>query len=275
MKAGRASRTAIMVCKARAFAALKRIAGFDDPTALALLPDDARVEVEGAARATRQTFAIVNLAKRGAMMVARTMSIDDVVRDAKSPQVVILGAGLDGRAWRMKELADVVVFEVDHPDTQREKRARLAALTPSSSDIRFVGVDFTKDELATKLAGAGHDPSKPTTWIWEGVVMYLDAAAVQSTLTVVRDRSAASSRIVVLYHERGHLILALVSIIVRLIGEPLKSIFSVDEMRSLLARFGFRVVRDEGIPVLAARISPELGKENELMGHLRIVDATT
>jgi hypothetical protein len=39
------------------------------------------------------------------MMVARTLEIDNAVRRAQTPQVVILGAGLGGRAWRMAELA--------------------------------------------------------------------------------------------------------------------------------------------------------------------------
>ena len=30
------------------------------------------------------------------------------------------------------------------------------------------------------LAAAGHDPTRPTTWIWEGVVMYLTKAEVEA-----------------------------------------------------------------------------------------------
>ncbi len=38
-----------------------------------------------------------------------------IVRDPArpTPQLVVLGAGLDGRAWRTAELADVEVFEMD------------------------------------------------------------------------------------------------------------------------------------------------------------------
>ncbi len=58
-----------------------------------------------------------------------------------TPQVVILGAGLDTRAWRMPGLDGVTVFEVDHPDTQRRKRhefyrvahARIATRAPHSA----------------------------------------------------------------------------------------------------------------------------------------------
>ena len=176
---------------------------FADPTALALLPDDARRRVErfraGVPRGLRARFAYEFLDRRSKMMVARTVAIDDAVRAAAAPQVVILGAGLDGRAWRMPELRDAVVFEVDHPDSQREKRARVAALQPVARDIRFVPVDFTRDRLDDALAAAGHDATRPTTWIWEGVVMYLELADIEATLSVIARRSAPRSRLIVLY----------------------------------------------------------------------------
>ena len=60
-------------------------------------------------------------------MTVRSLAIDDAIAAAKNPQLVIQGAGLDGRAFRMPELRDKVVFEVDHPDSQRDKRARYVA----------------------------------------------------------------------------------------------------------------------------------------------------
>ena len=41
---------------------------------------------------------------------------------AGARQLVILGAGLDARAYRIDALDDVVAFEVDHPATQAYKR---------------------------------------------------------------------------------------------------------------------------------------------------------
>src|SRR5690348_8576517 len=128
------------------------IAGFEDPTALTLLPADARRRVERIRagekpRGVREGMEWALLDKRRDMMEIRTVAIDRAVRDAASPQVVILGAGLDGRAWRMPELADADVFEVDHPDSQRDKRERAAALTPTARAIHFVPVDFTRDDL--------------------------------------------------------------------------------------------------------------------------------
>src|SRR3954452_22478162 len=51
---------------------------------------------------------------------ARTKLIDDWVGDGVATgarQVLVLGAGFDSRAWRLPALADLPVFEVDHPAT--------------------------------------------------------------------------------------------------------------------------------------------------------------
>lgn len=263
-----------MVCQARAFAQRTRsVPGFDDPTAFALLPDDAQAELERhLAEGAPQGFAYHSLVKRSAMMVARTVAIDEAVCEAAAPQVVILGAGLDGRAWRMPELGDAVVFEIDHPESQKLKQARLGELESTAREVRFVPVDFTRDDLDEALEAAGHDVSRPTTWIWEGVVMYLARPAIERTLAVVRQRSGPGSRLTVLYHCRGWILL-LVAPLVWLVGEPLRSIFQPDQMKRLLGRFGYEVVRDEDIREIAARISPDLVKDTRVMGHLRVVTA--
>src|SRR5262245_24976407 len=165
MKAGRGSRTAEMVCAARAVAhGATPVAKFEDPTALSLLPDDARAEVVRVRAGERPRNQLeraqwIQLRQRSRMMVARTVEIDDAVREAGSPQVVVLGAGLDGRAWRMAELRDAVVFEVDHPDSQRDKRARASRLTQIAREVRFVALDFASGELDGALAAAGHEPA--------------------------------------------------------------------------------------------------------------------
>jgi methyltransferase (TIGR00027 family) len=260
VKRGYESQTAVMVCAARAAAHDRTdVAAFADPTALALLPADARQHVEQFRSgvppknlAERIRYAI--LEKRSMMMVARTVAIDQAVRAAGAPQVVILGAGLDGRAWRMPELVDVTVFEVDHPDSQRKKRDRAGSLKQAARDIRFVPVDFTRDRLEDALASAGHDPARQTTWLWEGVVMYLERADIEATLRVVEARSAPGSRLIVMYHSRS-IIRQMFGILLRRLGEPFRSAFTADEMLTLLAGFGFTVVQDDDLVTIATRLS--------------------
>ena len=74
--------------------------------------------------------------------VVRTRMIDDFVRGAiraGTQQLVLLGAGFDSRAYRLDEAKDILVFEVDHPATQRTKRKRLnAGLGHLPENVRFV-----------------------------------------------------------------------------------------------------------------------------------------
>ena len=60
----------------------------------------------------------------------------------RTPQIVILGAGYDTRALRIPGIETALVYEVDHPDTQAFKRARLGAdMETIQKHVRFVDVD--------------------------------------------------------------------------------------------------------------------------------------
>ena len=129
-------------------------------------------------------------------VVARTRLIDDAIAQALQPdieQLVILGAGFDSRAYRVPRLREIDVFEVDHPDTQAAKRAVLDRLfSTGPGRVRFVPVDFTRDDLPSALRFAGHRDSPRTFILWEGVTNYLTEAAVDSTLRWCSRASAGS-----------------------------------------------------------------------------------
>jgi len=205
-------------------------------------------------------------------MVARTVAIDAAIRNTAVTQVVILGAGLDGRAWRMPELARAVVFEVDHPDSQRQKLQRVAPLTLEAREVRFVPVDFRHGNLAEALEAAGHSPDIPTAWIWEGVVMYLNRDEIETTLSIVEARSAPRSRLIVAYVQPALMLLLLV-VIVRRLGEPIRTVLTPHQMRKLLARHGFCTLWDRDLPAIGSELSAEIGHATRLMRHLRIVTA--
>jgi methyltransferase (TIGR00027 family) len=266
MKPGQGSRTAELVCMGRAMA---HGDGFSDPTARVLLGDAGRARLDNA-----KGWFLAYLKRQSGLMVVRTVAIDEAVRTASTPQVVILGAGLDGRAWRMNELGGAVVFEVDHPDTQRDKRERASGLAPAARDVRFVPVDFERDKLGAALEAAGHDPTKPTTWIWEGVVMYLAIEDIETTLAVIQQRSAAGSTLIVVYHQPSP-VLWFANIVLKRLGEPLKSRFRRDEMEALLARYGYSVSWDKNIPELAENVSEASAEAMKRMSHLRIAAATS
>jgi methyltransferase (TIGR00027 family) len=242
---------------------------FTDPTAMMFLrPDERRVVDQVRAGNApskwqeRVSFELVQAC--GEIMAARTVAIDDALREQLTPQLVILGAGLDGRAWRMSELAEVAVFEIDHPSSQRDKLDRLATVggPPSlTGSLRFVPVDFSRDDLDTSLGSAGHHQTAATTWIWEGVVPYLTREEVTTTMGLIRQRSAPGSRLVVSYQVPGltaglgRLALQVVTKLARrpnpLTGEPHRSTWTPTDMGQLLHNNGFTVSQDNDLFSLA------------------------
>ena len=253
MKGERPSRTAHLVALGRAIAdaGLSHVPDFHDPTARVFLTEKGKqslANVENAAREGRRGYRIEMARVMADMMALRTASIDAAVRDAitaGAKQLVILGAGYDGRAWRLPELAGVKVFEVDHPATQGDKRTRVAQLPPAKGIVTFVPVDCERDALGTALEGAGHDRSSPTCWIWEGVVMYLTHDAMHATLSAIAGRSAPGSTLIINYHTQHRGFIG--KIIFRLIGEPQISAWTPDEMAADLRSVGFEVREDSGM----------------------------
>src|SRR6185503_12351306 len=96
--------------------------------------------------------------------IARTRLIDDMLLKAVAggaEQVVILGAGFDCRAYRLRALGSLPVFEVDHPATLASKLDRLRRLMPAlPPHVRFVGIDFDRQPLALALQSAGFDAGR-------------------------------------------------------------------------------------------------------------------
>jgi len=103
-------------------------------------------------------------------------------------QVVLLGAGLDTRAARLGR-SGVRFFEVDHPTTQADKLARVAALPGYPiENATYVPCDFASNDFVERLDSSGFLADEPALLLWEGVTYYLDEAAVRATLRRIAER---------------------------------------------------------------------------------------
>jgi O-methyltransferase involved in polyketide biosynthesis len=144
-------------------------------------------------------------------------------------QCVVLGAGMDSRPWRLKLPASLRWFEVDREDVLQAKEDLLAVvgaeyevLSPmhrSTSvntllqdkigriDHHMVAVQYplrtySRQAVAADLGdpawkaallNAGFDPSKPTVWLAEGLLMYLEPSRVDALLKELKEMSAPGS----------------------------------------------------------------------------------
>jgi methyltransferase (TIGR00027 family) len=287
----RASRTAVFVCQGRAVADGRFAVGpsrFADPIAQRLLRPEERIAVERARSDTllrdwRERLAVESLLGCAEVVVPRTVAIDDAISEAGHEQVVVLGAGLDTRPWRLVELGRATVFAVDHPASQADARERSAGLAPVAQRLELVAVDLGRDSLGDALRDAGHDPATATTWVWEGVVPYLTAPQVDATLAALGTRSATGSVLLVQYQARAWLNVAarrlsgLTARVARLdnplADEPWRSLWTGAQMGELLERHGFTVRRDEDLLAIATRIGSPSRRRRSL-GNGRIAIAS-
>lgn len=133
-------------------------------------------------------------------VLARTKLLDEhFVRALENgvPQIVVLGAGMDTRALRFAgRNRGVAVFELDLPATQGPKREILARKgVPLPEGLVFVSIDFNRENLSDVLSSAGFRADRTSLFLWEGVTMYLEEAAIDATLGFLRD-TAAGTRVV-------------------------------------------------------------------------------
>jgi methyltransferase (TIGR00027 family) len=128
----------------------------------------------------------------------RTHFFDAYFADAVAAgvrQVVVLASGLDSRAYRLHWPAGTVVYEIDQPEVLAYKSETLAAhgVAPPA-DRRAVPIDLRQDWPAA-LRAAGFDPSAPTAWLAEGLLMYLPADAQDRLFERITELSAPGSRV--------------------------------------------------------------------------------
>ncbi|MGW4063218.1 SAM-dependent methyltransferase [Amycolatopsis sp. NPDC004747] len=125
----------------------------------------------------------------------RTRFYDGFFRESALPQAVILGAGLDSRAYRLPWPAGTVVYELDRPEVLGFKTRTLAGLgAEPAADRRVVAADLRED-WPTALSAAGFDPHRPTAWSAEGLLGYLPPEAQDRLLDTITGLSAPGSRV--------------------------------------------------------------------------------
>ncbi len=260
MLEARPSRTAYRVALRRAAHQLAdRPPVFEDPLAIKILGPDGgeRLRAEpsllsSTSRPFRAFFAVRSRFAEDALAAA-------VARGAT--QYVVLGAGLDTFAYRNPyPTADLRVFEVDHPATQEWKRQLLVHAGIAIPDsMRFVPVDFERQQLSTALEQAAFSSRQVTFFSWLGVVPYLSAGSFQQTIAMIATMPTGSEVAFDYAVPRGslnfieRLAFDRLAARVKAAGEPFQLFFEPQALIAQMRQAGFTEVEDAGAPELNPR----------------------
>jgi methyltransferase (TIGR00027 family) len=171
---------------------------FDDPYAEAFLvaAPDAFSDKDGATADPEVLEAVFSVFRFQG--VIRTRFFDDrLVAGCASGcrQVVLLAAGLDTRAFRLAWPPGTRVFELDLPEVLTFKDHVLAGRRASPRCERTaVPADLVQD-WPPRLAATGFEPTEPTAWLAEGLLLYLSAPEVARLLASISALSAPRSQL--------------------------------------------------------------------------------
>jgi methyltransferase (TIGR00027 family) len=110
-------------------------------------------------------------------------------------QAVIVAAGLDSRAYRLRWATDTTVFEIDQPEVL-EFKARVIAEHAAEPTARRsdVAADL-RDDWSIPLREAGFDTTVPSAWSVEGILPYLTGDAQDTLFDRITELSAPGSRL--------------------------------------------------------------------------------
>ena len=116
----------------------------------------------------------------------------------KQSQIVLLGAGLDTRAYRFKPLQsnNHVIFEIDFFPIIKYKKDKLQHIEPLC-EVKRLSIDLSDSDLGVNLTKGGFSNKVPTFWILEGVAYYIEQEALQTILKQTAEISIDESQIFV------------------------------------------------------------------------------
>jgi methyltransferase (TIGR00027 family) len=193
--------TATAVAASRAAASKGPDALLDDPWADPLVRAvgiDTFVKLIDGELTAGEDDPLLNRRSMNEQIAVRTRFFDDFFTAAATSgirQAVILASGLDTRAYRLPWADGTVVYEIDQPEVIAFKTRTLADLgAEPTATRRTVAIDL-RDDWPTALKANGFDPTRPTAWSAEGLLVYLPPEAQDRLFDDVTALSAPGSQV--------------------------------------------------------------------------------
>jgi methyltransferase (TIGR00027 family) len=222
-----------------------------------------------------------------AIVFSRARYTEDIleaaVRQQEVKQYVILGAGMDTFAMRRPDLlAQLQVFEVDHPATQAHKRGRLREVgREHPAQLHFIPVDFSRENLAQALERSPYDPQASSFFSWLGVTYYLTREAAWATLRSISEVAPPGSTVIFDYLDaeafvpekaarRVHIMMQLVE----RVGEPMITGFDPATLAADLSCLGLRLQENLSPSDIEARFFAGRPDKYHACEHAHLARAT-
>ena len=213
-------------------------------------------------------------------LISRTRYIDDLIEKstfANIEQYVILGAGYDSRAHRLKLPSKLKIFEVDQSEVQELKRLRLPDNMPNRESITYVDIDFNHQSLKEQLINVGFDQNKSTIFTLEGVSQYISREALDATLKEVADLNPNSnSKIFISYvnkllkedskacfgkgYSKPEKAVSFITNSAAKMDEPWISFYSAEEIESILSQNNFTLIENKTLADLNSKYFTPVGR---------------
>ena len=213
-------------------------------------------------------------------LISRTRFIDDLIENSASmgiEQYVILGAGYDSRAHRLKLPNNLKIFEVDQPEVQEKKLSKLPNNTTNIENVTYVNIDFNHESLREQLLNAGFDQSKSTIYTLEGVSQYIPREALNSTLKELAALNTNSnSKIFISYvnkllkddskncfgigYSKPDKIVNFITNSAAKLGEPWISFYSAEEIEDILSKNNFTLTENKTLADLNLKYFTPVGR---------------
>jgi methyltransferase (TIGR00027 family) len=212
-----------------------------------------------------------------AQVISRAKYVEEKLTQAVSKgisQYVIIGAGFDSFCLRRPGFsADLQIYELDHPATQRVKRERLVQILGSSpKGVEFLAIDLEERTIADALSDASFSKDEKAFFSWLGTVPYLSEDAVFAVLRDLAAFAARGGEIVFDYLIPAHKMTLqdrqALGRGVRMIerwGEPVKSFFDPDAFPDEVSHLGYRILENQSPDELNERYFAD--RSDNLVAH--------
>ncbi|MND29486.1 Leucine carboxyl methyltransferase [compost metagenome] len=258
MKEGQSSRTAEAAAALRANHFKNTVSPvFSDPYAFELTSRSWKKLLSSPLLVKLMNSAVLNrtLGLLTGQVVGRSRYAEDLLDQAvqqNTQQYVLVGAGLDSFVLRESHhYPTLKIFEVDHPDTQAAKQAKLKKLGEIPATVEFVAINFEKESISEALARSLYERSTPAFFSWLGTTHYLNPQTTLQTLKSIAAFAANGSEVVLDYSTDFQELNGIerlgsigVAQFTHLLKEPLLGQFKPTDLHRAVEQMGFEVVED-------------------------------